>query len=42
MSKNDLRWLTKDDFIWPSDAELGVMKLPVLAKNLAKSTVPRT
>jgi hypothetical protein len=37
MSKNDLRWLTKDDFIWPSDAELDVMKLPVLAKNLAKN-----
>jgi hypothetical protein len=29
--------LTKDDFKWPSDAELDVSKLQVLAKNLAKN-----
>jgi hypothetical protein len=29
--------LTKDDFGWPTDAELDVSKLPVLAKNLAKN-----
>jgi hypothetical protein len=33
ISKNDLRWLTKDDHRWPSDAELDVTQLPVLAKN---------
>jgi hypothetical protein len=37
VSKNDLRRLTKDDYRWPSDAELDVTKLPVLAKNLAKN-----
>jgi hypothetical protein len=37
VSKNDLRRLTKDDYGWPSDAELDVSNLPVLAKNLAKN-----
>jgi hypothetical protein len=37
ISKNDLRLLTKDDHRWPSDAELDVTQLPVLAKNLAKN-----
>jgi hypothetical protein len=37
VSKSDLRRLTKDDYGWPSDAELDVSKLPVLAKNLAKN-----
>jgi hypothetical protein len=37
VSKSDLRWLTKDDFGWPTDAELDVAQLPVLAKNLAKN-----
>jgi hypothetical protein len=36
VSKNDLRLLTKDDYGWPTDAELDVSRLPVLAKNLAK------
>jgi hypothetical protein len=27
----------KDDYGWPSDAELDVSKLPVLAKNLTKN-----
>jgi hypothetical protein len=35
--KCDLRWLTKDDFGWPTDVELDVAQLPVLAKNLAKN-----
>jgi hypothetical protein len=35
VSKNDIRHLTKDDYGWPSDAELDVSKLHVLAKNLA-------
>jgi hypothetical protein len=37
MSKGDLRRLTKDNFEWPTDAELDVAQLPVLAKNLAKN-----
>jgi hypothetical protein len=37
ISKSDLPCLTKDDFGWPSEAELDVSKLPVLAKNLAKN-----
>jgi uncharacterized membrane protein YjjP (DUF1212 family) len=37
VSKSDLRRSTKDDYGWPSDAELDVSKLPVLAKNLAKN-----
>jgi hypothetical protein len=37
INKSDLRRLTKDDFRWPSDAELDVSKLPVLAKNLSKN-----
>jgi hypothetical protein len=37
VSKNDLRWLTKDDYGLPADAELDVAQLPVLAKNLAKN-----
>jgi hypothetical protein len=36
ISKSDLRRLTKDNFEWPTDAELDVAQLPVLAKNLAK------
>jgi hypothetical protein len=35
VSKDDLRRLTKDDYGWPTDAELDVTRLPVLAKNLA-------
>jgi hypothetical protein len=37
VSKSDLRWLTKDDLGWPTDAELDVVRLPVLAKNLTKN-----
>jgi hypothetical protein len=37
ISKGDLRRLTKDYFEWPTDAELDVAQLPVLAKNLAKN-----
>jgi hypothetical protein len=37
ISNGDLWHLTKDDFGWPTDAELDVSKLPVLAKNLAKN-----
>jgi hypothetical protein len=37
ISKGDLRWLTKDNFEWPIDAELDVAQLLVLAKNLAKN-----
>jgi hypothetical protein len=37
VSKSDIRRLTKDDYGWPSDVELDVLKLPVLAKNLAKN-----
>jgi hypothetical protein len=36
-SKGDLRRLTKDNFEWPTDTELDVAQLPVLAKNLAKN-----
>jgi hypothetical protein len=36
-SKNDIWRLMKDDYGWPSDAELDVSKLPVLAKNLTKN-----
>jgi hypothetical protein len=37
ISKGDLRRLMKDNFEWPTDAELDVAQLPVLAKNLAKN-----
>jgi hypothetical protein len=37
ISKGDLRRLTKDNFEWPTNAELNVVQLPVLAKNLAKN-----
>jgi hypothetical protein len=37
ISKGDLRHLTKDNFAWPSDADLDVGQLPVLPKNLAKN-----
>jgi hypothetical protein len=37
VSKSDLRRLTKYDYGWPTDAELDVAQLPVLAKNLAKN-----
>jgi hypothetical protein len=37
ISKSDLRRLTKENFEWPSDAELDVGRLPVLPKNLAKN-----
>jgi hypothetical protein len=37
ISKGDLLRLTKDNFEWPTDAELDVAQLPVLAKNLAKN-----
>jgi hypothetical protein len=37
ISKGDLRHLTKDNFEWPTGAELDVAQLPVLAKNLAKN-----
>jgi hypothetical protein len=37
ISKGDLRQLTKDNFEWPTDTELDVAQLPVLAKNLAKN-----
>jgi hypothetical protein len=37
ISKGDLRRLTKDNFEWPTDAELDVAQLPVLAKNLTKN-----
>jgi hypothetical protein len=37
ISKGHLRRLTKDNFEWPTDAELDVPQLPVLAKNLAKN-----
>jgi hypothetical protein len=32
VSKNDIRRRTKHDYRWPSDAELDVSKLPMLAK----------
>jgi hypothetical protein len=37
ISKGDLWRLTKDNFEWPTDAELDVAQLPVLGKNLAKN-----
>jgi hypothetical protein len=37
ISKGDLRRLAKDNIEWPTDAELDVAQLPVLAKNLAKN-----
>jgi hypothetical protein len=37
ISKGDLRRLTKENFEWPSDADLDVGQLPVLPKNLAKN-----
>jgi hypothetical protein len=37
VSKSDLPRLTKDNFEWPTDAELDMAQLPVLAKNLAKN-----
>jgi hypothetical protein len=37
VSKSDVRWLTKDDYRWPTDAELDVTQLPMLDKNLAKN-----
>jgi hypothetical protein len=37
ISKGDLRRLTKDNFEWPTDAELDVAQLPVLAMNLTKN-----
>jgi hypothetical protein len=37
ISKGDLRRLTKENFEWPSDADLDVGRLPVLPKNLAKN-----
>jgi hypothetical protein len=35
--RNNIRLLTKDDYGWPSDVELDVSKLPMLAKNLTKN-----
>jgi hypothetical protein len=37
VSKSDLRRLMKDNFEWPTNAELDVTQLPVLAKNLSKN-----
>jgi hypothetical protein len=37
ISKSDLRRLTKDNFEWPTDADLDAAQLPVLPKNLAKN-----
>jgi hypothetical protein len=37
INKSDLRRLTKDNFKWPTDADLDVAQLPVLPKNLAKN-----
>jgi hypothetical protein len=37
ISKGERRRLTKDNFEWPTNAELDVAQLPVLAKNLAKN-----
>jgi hypothetical protein len=37
ISMGNLQRLTKDNFEWPTDAELDVAQLPVLAKNLAKN-----
>jgi hypothetical protein len=37
INKGDLRRLTKDNYVWPADADLDVAQLPVLPKNLAKN-----
>jgi hypothetical protein len=37
ISKSDLHRLTKDNFEWPTDADLDVGQLPVLPKNLDKN-----
>jgi hypothetical protein len=37
INKSDLWRLTKDNFEWPTDADLDVAQLPVLPKNLAKN-----
>jgi hypothetical protein len=37
VSKSDLRRLAKDNFEWPTDVELDVAQLPMLAKNLSKN-----
>jgi hypothetical protein len=37
ISKSNLRRLTKDNFEWPTDADLDVAQLPVLPKNLTKN-----
>jgi hypothetical protein len=37
ISKSDLRRLTKDNYEWPTNADLNVAQLPVLVKNLAKN-----
>jgi hypothetical protein len=37
ISKSDLRRLMKDNFEWPTDADLDVGQPPVLPKNLAKN-----
>jgi hypothetical protein len=37
ISKSDLRRLTKDNYEWPTDADLDVAQLPVLAKNLTNN-----
>jgi hypothetical protein len=37
ISKSDLRRLTKDNFDWPTDADLDAAQLLVLPKNLAKN-----
>jgi hypothetical protein len=37
ISKSDLRRLMKDNFEWPTDADLDVAQLPVLAKNLSRN-----
>jgi hypothetical protein len=37
ISKSDVRRLTKDNYEWPTDADLNIAQLPVLAKNLAKN-----
>jgi hypothetical protein len=36
ISKSDLHRLTKENFEWPTDADLDIGQLPVLPKNLAK------
>jgi hypothetical protein len=37
ISKGDLWRLTRDNYEWPADADLDVVQLPVLLKNLAKN-----